>query len=32
MGTFERKSVDANKIGIKRIEADMRMEITPSIF
>lgn len=25
MGAFERKSVDANKIGIKRIEADMRV-------
>lgn len=25
MGAFERKSVDANKIAIKRIEADMRV-------
>lgn len=25
MGAFERKTVDANKIGIKRIQADMRV-------
>lgn len=25
MGAFERKSVDANKIGIKRIQPDMRV-------